>query len=370
MATATFLVIILAVGGFLAWKAGLTLDRITKGDISFLKNVYQMLPVTASNLKGEEEGRINLAILGMRGENVPGGGKLADTIMIVSVKPQENKAAIVSIPRDLYVAVPGTNSQQKINSVYHYGEEKRAGGGLEDMSTILHEVTGLPIHYAAAINFEGFKKLVDAIGGVSIILAEPFSEPLQFNEPHPCDPYVFTLPNGKYTDQPVVTSVKHGVKNYSKTIRVPLCTNPDKECGGNFSLSAGVNNLNGNQALCYARSRVTSNDFERAKRQQEILKAVKDKMVSLGTLTDFTKINDLLDAVGTNVKTNLEVWEIKEFFTLYQEMPNPEIKQKVFDNSEEGLLYSPQITNGAGYILLPRGDSYDRIHQTMTEILN
>jgi len=360
--SAIIFALLFVIGGVFSWKTGSVLTKISNGGI--LSSIIHNIPGVENELKGEKEGRINVALLGMRGENIPGGGLLADSIMVLSFDPINNKAAMVSIPRDLYVTVPGTQDKQKINAVHAYGEEKGKGKGLEDMKTVLSEVTGLPIHYAASINFQGFKQLVDAIGGVDISLEQGFSEPMQFNEEHVCDPYVFTVPTGNFEIK-TKRDKKTGIKKV--TARYPLCTNPNTECGGNFSLPAGKQILTGEQTLCYVRSRKTSSDFERAKRQQQIMQLMKDKMLSIGTLTDFSKINGMLDSLGDNVRSDMELWEMQKFYEVYQKIPNPEIHQRVLEDSEEGLLYYPG-ESAAGYILLPRGDNYDKIQEMAKNI--
>jgi polyisoprenyl-teichoic acid--peptidoglycan teichoic acid transferase len=355
------LVVILLGGGIFAWKTGNILNKISKG--GFLKAIVHNIPGVKDELKGEKDGRINILLLGMRGENVTGGGLLADTIMIASIKPNENKVAMISIPRDLYVDNPAWGNKTKINAVYAAGEEKGKKQGLEQMEKVVGDVTGLTIHYGASINFAGFKQLINAIGGIEIILDNPFEEPVQFNEPHVCDSQVFTVPTGKYQ----IKSNKRG----TVTTKYPLCTNPNTECGGDFKLPAGKQILDGDKALCYARSRATSSDFERAKRQQIIMQLVKDKMLSIGTLTDFSKINGMLNALGDNVRTDMQLWEMQHFYDIYKKIPNPQMYQRVLENSEEGLLYNPtDMPKEVGYILLPIGGNYDRIHETAKNIFS
>ncbi|KKP79067.1 MAG: hypothetical protein A2271_00600 [Candidatus Moranbacteria bacterium RIFOXYA12_FULL_35_19] len=356
---AIIVIILLLGGGIFIWKTGGILNKISKGGIfqSLVKNI----PGVDNEIKGEKEGRINVLLLGMRGENIPGGGLLADTIIVASINPKENKASMISIPRDLYVNNPGWGNKSKVNAVYAAGEENGKKQGLEDMKKVAEEVTGLPIHYSASINFAGFKQIIDAIGGVDITLDKPFQEPVQFNEPHVCDSRVFTVPTGKF-------EIKKN-KTGRITAQYPLCTNPVKECGGSFSLPSGKQTLNGEKALCYVRSRATSSDFERAKRQQIIIQLVKDKMLSVGTLTDFSKLNALLNALGDNVRTDMELWEMQRFYEIYKNISNLQIYQRVLENSEEGLLYNPtDMPKEVGYILLPIGGNYDRIHQTAKDI--
>jgi polyisoprenyl-teichoic acid--peptidoglycan teichoic acid transferase len=370
VALAVFVLILAAVGGYFAWKTGSVIGKISKGGL--LSSLAHNIPGVKSELKGESDGQINVAILGMRGEGVEGGGLLSDTIMVISVRTKDNKASIISIPRDLYVTVPGTQDRQKINAVHAYGEQKGKGKGLEAMKTILSEVTGLPIHYAASINFAGFKQLIDAIGGIDVNLEKPFYEGEQFHEPKVCDSYVYTVPakdpktklqlyENKYYTR--TNGTKYVAKSY------PLCYNKDEECNGIFNLQAGSNHLDGKIALCYARSRYQSSDFERAKRQQQVIQLVKDRMTNVGTLSDFSKINNILDALGDNVRSDMQVWEMQKFYELYKQIPSPEIYQRVLEDSEEGLLYHPE-EGAAGYILLPRGDSYDKIHEMAKNIFS
>ena len=353
--TLIILAVIFVIGGIVAFKAGYILSKVSiKGGL--FNSLVHAVPGVGDNIKGEKEGRINILLLGMRGENVPGGGLLADTIMVVSIKPAENKVAMISVPRDFYVKVPGTENYEKINAVYAHGMERGKQGGIEDMQRVIEDVTGIPVHYGISINFKGFTDLVNAIGGIEVTLDKPFIESVQFNEDHVCDGDkggVFTTPTGKYEYK----------KNEKGKIvaQYPLCTNSSPECGGEFTLPAGLNKLDGDKALCYARSRYQSSDFERAKRQQLVIQRIKDKAMSIGTLSDFEKINGILNALGDNVRTDLEAWEMKQLFSIYQKMQNPEIIQRVLENTEEGLLYNPENSNGAGYILLPRGENYDRI---------
>ncbi|MFZ1654973.1 MAG: LCP family protein [Candidatus Moraniibacteriota bacterium] len=363
-----FIALGLIAGGVFAVKAGFVFNKISLGKDGIFKNLVKSLPGTKDELKGEEAGKINVLLLGMRGENVPGGGLLADTIMVLSFHPKDEKkeggdtarASLVSIPRDLYVKVPGRDEQRKINAVYALGEERGKGGGIEDMRTIVGEVTGQTIPYAVVINFQGFIDLVNAIGGVTVTLNEPFSEGMQFREPHVCDANVYTVPTRPPQYEHKYYTRSEGTRYISKSYL--LCYNKDQECGGVFELPAGANELDGYKALCYARARYQSNDFRRAERQQQVIQAIKDRALSVGTLADFGKINALMDSLGDNLRVNTEAWEAKRFLELYQTNQDATLTQRVLEDSEAGLLYAPPATPESGYILLPRGDNYDQIH--------
>jgi LCP family protein required for cell wall assembly len=360
------IVIFAVIVGFFAWKTGFILSKIsTKGAGGLLGSLTHVIPGANNTLKGEKEDRINIALLGMRGENDSSGGTLADTIMIASIEPKANKIALVSVPRDLWVKNPGTETYSKINAVHAYGEQDGKGQGLEQMEKILTEVLGLPIDYAVKIDFKGFKDLVDNLGGITVHLDNNFSEPMQFmGTTGRCDGVTFVVPSGKTEEK---TSTR---KNGSIATRhFALCyTKTASECGGDFKLSAGDITLSGDQSLCFARSRETSSDFERAKRQQIIIQKIEEKATSIGTLSDFSKVNAMLDTLGNNVKTDMQAWEMKRLYDLYKGMQSPQIAQRVLENSEEGFLYAPQETPERGYTLAPIGDNYDRIHDMFKNI--
>jgi LCP family protein required for cell wall assembly len=360
---AVIVVLLILLGGIFTWKTGSLFGKISSNGNIF-GSLTRMIPGVSNDLKGEKEGRINILLLGMRGEELTGGGLLADTIMVASISPADNKIALLSVPRDLYVADPGTDSKSKINAVYAYGEQKRKGGGMEDMKTVVGEIVGQPIGYALAINFKGFTDLVNAIDGVEVDLKAPFEESMQFNEERACDATVFTKPTGKFEDKTVTTPTGR----VRIVAQYPLCTNPNTECGGDFKLPAGKQTLNGEQALCYARSRKTTSDFDRAKRQQVVIQKIKEKALSIGTLTDFGRVNDMIDSLGNNVRTDMQAWELKRLYEIENKMVNPVMAQKVLENTQEGLLYNPEQRPETGYILLPIGDNYDKIRELFTNI--
>ncbi len=317
---AAVIIFILVVSGYFAWKTGFIMNKISGSKNSALRSL-----LGGGSVPQAEDGRINILLLGMRGADDPHGGLLADSIMVASFDTKNNKVALISVPRDLYVQIPDTNERGKLNSVYGHWEGSGRGQGIPEMEKIMGTITGLKIDHAIAINFDGFKKLIDTVGGVDVRLSKPFSEMKQFVE--------------------------------------------GNECGGTFALPAGTNHLNGDKALCYARARETTNDFDRSKRQQVILKALKDKMISLGTLADFNKVNNILNIVGNNVKTDLTPEEMKGFYDQYSNMKEADIVQRVFENSDKGLLTVPNI-QGAGYILVPTAgeDNYSQLQDASRNI--
>jgi LCP family protein required for cell wall assembly len=365
------LAVFLVIGGIFGWRAGSLLNKISSNG-NILGSLGHMVPGLAEQLKGEKEGRVNVLLLGMRGADDPAGGNLADSIMVVSVFPKENKVSMISIPRDLYVQDIQQDSKSKLNAIYAQGEAKSKGQGLKDMEKKLSEISGVEINYGIVINHQGFKDLVNALGGVEITLEKPFAESVQFNQEGVCDGVVFTVPTGKWQNK-IFKHHETNAAGVSVEVKVkkpvyPLCLNKNPECGGDFKLPAGTQTINGDQALCFARSRDQSSDFERAKRQQIIIQQIKAKALSLGTLTDFNKINGMVNALGNNVTTDLQGWEIQRLYDMERSLKEPQIFQRVLENSEEGFLYAPEPTKESGYILLPIGESYDKIQNLFKNI--
>lgn len=298
-----------------AFKTGFTFSQIS---IS-LENGGGRLPVDQP-IKEKDPDRINVLLLGLRGEGDPHGGLLTDSMLLISVKKSTGQVALISIPRDLYVTIPGAERKDKINAVYAFGEEKKwGGGGLVYSKAVVSEVTGLFIDYAASVDFAAFQEVIDAIGGIDIYLEKPFIENKQF------------------------------------TNEIEL------------NLPAGKNHLDGKTALFYVRSRYTTSDFDRMRRQQQVLVAVKDRVLSIGVLGNPLKVFNLLDILGRHVRTDAGMNEMQEMLRLASGIKAESIIKRIFDTTPEGLLYSSYAENGA-YILLPVNGNYDKIREVCRNI--
>lgn len=298
--------------GLLAYKTGFTFSQMS---IDFENNAG-LFPSVQSE---KDPDRINILLLGLRGEKDPHGGLLTDAIMVLSIKRNTGQVALISIPRDLYIKMPGTEQKEKINFAYALGEGKKyGGGGIIYSKAIVSEVTGLYIDWAVSVNFKAFQEIVDTLEGINVYLDKPFEEKAQF------------------------------------TNEIQL------------SLPAGKNILNGETALYYVRSRFSTSDFDRMKRQQQVLIAIKEKALSLGVLTNPIKIFNFLSVLGRNVKTDMEMGDIQELLRLSPHLKTDQIIRRVFDTTPEGLLYSGQY-NGS-YILLPVAGDFNQIQEVCKNI--
>jgi LCP family protein required for cell wall assembly len=297
--------VLLGLGLWLGISAYSAMKKITSLSGDSLFNVFSK---SSQELKGQSEGRTNILLLGMGGTNHP-GGTLSDTIMVVSIDWQTKKMAMISLPRDLWVKVPGLG-YSKINGAYSYGEQnsKTTGGGGEVSSKVASEVLGVPIHYFLRIDFDGFKKIVDTLGGIDVTVDKAIN-----------DPYY-----------PAANMIDYDP----------------------FSISAGVHHLDGATALKYARSRETTSDFDRSRRQQQVIKAIKEKAMTLDVLANPKKLTDLMGIIGDHIRTNLSAGEIKSLAGAQKDLDTQNTVSQVFDTAADGPLTS--TTDSRGYIILPK----------------
>ncbi|MFH1565615.1 MAG: LCP family protein [bacterium] len=300
------------------------------------------------------DGRVNILILGLdkRDPQYLQTGILTDTIMLVSIgKGTTNNIKIVSIPRDLWVKID--NGQfSKINEVYAYG-------GITTVSRVVAEVTGAPVHYYILAGFDGFKDFINALGGITVnvenVLDDP-NYPIEGKEEDKC---------GLNLDE-LTEEEKNNAGTY--TCRYE-----------NLHFDKGKQVFDGETALKYARSRHGYNgegtDFARAKRQQNIIIAVKNKLLSSGILANPIKIKELYDIYKKYVSTDIGIGEIDDFYTLSTGLNLDDIKMVVIDNKEDensgGLLFSPQIGSlyGGKSVLIPKAGDFSQIHSFIQKFL-
>lgn len=312
-----FVLIVIGTVVALAYKTGFTFSKmvIEIGNGGGILSEIGAMPA-------KDPDRTNILLLGIRGEGDPNGGLLTDAIMMVSLKNNTGEVAMISIPRDLYVNVPGTDKKDKINAIYAYGEQKRYGsGGIIYTKQAVSRVVNLYIDYVVVANFQAFQEIVDILGGITVYLDKPFKEETQFA-------------------QEII-----------------------------IDLPAGENFLDGRTALYFVRSRYSTSDFDRARRQQQVLLAIKEKIFSLGVLSNPIKLFNILDSLGRNVRTDMKKEEMIKFLGMKNDFGTKHIKRRVFDTSPEGLLYSSRLEDGT-FVLLPVGDNFEKIQEACKNIFD
>lgn len=301
---------------------------------------------TVGSVKGEKlketDGRTNILILGVdqRSSGDQMGSLLTDTIMLVSVGKSTKDVVMISLPRDLWVE-SSTGGRYKINGLYgSYGGKD--GTGSAEVLKVVEDALGIPVHYYGVVDFALFKDVIDILDGVEVNVDNSFTDSL-----YPIE--------GKENAQP--ESSRYETITFTK----------------------GVTKMNGELALKYSRSRHgdsgENTDFARAKRQQNVILAVKQKALSVQTLLDFSKIKSLYELYDKKVDTNLDLASLQVFYSLGQSAGFNNVRSLVLDDRSEsedgGLLYVPSdwTLYGGQYVLLPKAGDYSQIHAYIKKYL-
>lgn len=300
--------------------------------ISFFSKIRKLVPIANKLLIGEENDRINILLLGMGGENHD-GGYLTDTIMLTSLKPSTKQVALVSVPRDLTAPVSGW---RKINSVNAYAEQELPGSGSSATTKAIDELFQTPITYYVRVDFSGFERIIDEIGGVEVNVENSF------------DDYTYPV-KGREDNPDYYSRFEH------------------------LHFDAGLQKMDGSLALKYARSRHAfgpeGSDFARARRQQLLLEAVKDKLLSRQTLLNPVVLAKLLTELNKDISTNLNTWEMIRLWDLFKDVKREQIINKVLSDAPDGLLVSGKGQDGA-YILTPRTGNFSEIKNMVQTIFD
>ncbi len=324
----TAIIIIALIGTALFSRAFFTGANIFDQEgTNTLEQIKHLVLSENNQLIGEEEDRVNVLLLGMGGEGHD-GAMLTDTLIVMSIKPSTGQIAMLSLPRDMWVE---TNEfgYSRINKVNYYGEQEIPDKGPEYTRNLVQEITGLEIPYYLRIDFEGFREIVDSLGGVDVEVENGFIDK--------------DYPGANYGYMTV-------------------------------EFERGNQHLDGEKALEYARSRhgiITDadpesevesegSDFARSRRQQKLIAAIKDKAMSTGTLANPRKLNSLFKALEKNILTNAQMWEGLRLFDLTENYDINSTQVSVISNEEFLKVY---ITADGAYTLIPREgfNNYEKI---------
>lgn len=329
------LAVVLGTGGFLAWRGYTNLHKVFHG--TSVVAALSSKKVAPTLLKGEGDGRVNILLLGIGG---PGhdGPDLTDTMVVLSVDPVNNTATMLSVPRDLWVKMPVNyfGANQKINAAYesgkyHYlgkldassanGAAVEAGFAADD--TVLKQVLGININYHVLVNFQAFRQAIDTVGGVTVNVPEDLIDPTMAWENH---------------NNPVLAK-------------------------------AGVQQMDGVHALIYARSRETTSDFARTQRQRQILVALKDKVLTAGTLSNPAKIDKLLNAFGDNVYSDLSTQGAMRLVTIMKKVGDNQINSIGLADEPHKLVTTDRVNNLSVVRPLAGFDNYTAIQNYVRSAL-
>ena len=248
-------------------------------------------PRTEARPSPSDKERINVLLVGVDSTKTR-TEMLTDTMMVVSLDPIGHTVSMVSLPRDI-VNVPLGNGDiygPKLNSLMSYADrhpDQFPKGGMTTLEDAVGALLGIPIAYYARLDFKGFVKMVDAVGGVDIKVKKALEDP--------------------------------GYDGYGLGEK-------------GFSLSKGTHHLDGAQALAYARIRkaLGESDFTRADRQQQILVALKDQATSGGSI--LWELPGLMEAVGETVKSDIPAYRLPDLAAIMDEMKSRSVTRAVINH--------------------------------------
>ncbi len=298
--------------GFLLYKAWQLGSRVFQGN---MLGIFQQ-----QELKMDQHGRSNVLILGSTDDMADrDGASLTDSMMVISVDQKKKDAYIFSIPRDLWVQYGQacvSGYEGKINAFYACADD---GDGKEaetrrmnETKELVGKIFDMDIQYVAHINTVVIRDSVAAVGGVTV----------NVDSRHPDGVLDATFDD--------------------------LCRDSSNSCprGHFLDFKNGPNDMNGLQAMAFSQARghtaptygLEQSNFDREKNQQLVLMALKDKAMSTGTLTDFGKITALMDAMGDNLRTNVDMAEIRTIVKITSEMEDKDIHRLSFVEQDNRLL--------------------------------
>jgi LCP family protein required for cell wall assembly len=318
----------LLVGLLSAVGAGASFRSVTHGtnvlfEVSNLPIIADMRQLVlgsqnhGKDLAGADDGRLSILIFGVGGAG-HGGPELTDTIILATADLNNKRVSLLSIPRDLAYPLDGGRFQ-KINAVNAYAEEAHPGVGAKIAAQSIGELLQVKIDHAIKIDFNGFEKFVDALGGLNINVERSFTD------------YSFPTVDDEW-----------------QTV----------------GFAAGPQVMNGARALQFVRSRHGTGgeggDFARSERQQKVMTAVAGKLLSLGTLGNPNKIAELWGVVSSHIQTDLSIWDTVKLAQLASSLDSQNSSLRVLtDDPNSGELVSANV-DGA-FMLFPKKPDWSEI---------
>ncbi|MEK7450547.1 MAG: LCP family protein [Patescibacteria group bacterium] len=319
----------------------IVVGKITIEAVKISPFLFQLIFTKDINLNKSDD-HLNILLLGIGG-GTHEGPDLTDTIIFASIDMNNNKAILASIPRDLWS--PDLNA--KINTAYSGGEAIRKGGGITLASSAVSKILDQSINYTVRIDFNGFIKALDILEGLDVNVDKSF------------DDYEYPI-SGKENDLCGRTEKEtQALATASSQLEAFPCRYT------HIHFDKGLQRMDGKTALEFVRSRHAQGeegtDFARSKRQEIIIKALKDKLFSLQVLANPIKVIGIYSTIKDSIDTSIEQDELDDFIRLAQKMKNVKIESAVLDYGDDltgrsGLLMNPPISQEFNYawVLIPR----------------
>lgn len=313
--------------GFLTTYFVLTNSKIFSKKVSPTPLPSSTTPVSfgpAPEIK-KEQGVYNTVFLGYGGAGHD-GSLLTDSIIVIHVNTNNKTAGLISIPRDLWV-----NGNHKINA-------EASINGFQNEGGVIKNVTGLPVDYFVAVDFSGFSKIIDNLGGITVQVPKTYDDPF-----YPI-PGLENEVCGKTADE--IAALKAKYTDYQLEIQFTCRWE-------HLHFDKGPANLDGATALKFVRSRHGDNDFGRSERQFAVLKGILAKLISTRA---FDKASSTIETLLTIVKTNLSIAGIR---TLIDALgPVSDYKVNDIHLTTDNVLNEGKAASGA-YILYPKAGMFN-----------
>ena len=257
----------------------------------------------------ERKERVNILLLGVDQRPSEQGPTRTDTIIVITIDPATGHVGMLSIPRDLWVRIPGYDVFGKINTAYVIGELRKYPGGASALvKQTVSELIGYPIHYYVKINFDGFRRFIDLIGGIDIYVPRDLNDPL--------------YPDDNYGYDPLF-------------------------------IPAGLHHMDGELALKFARTRHVDDDYGRARRQQQVILAVKEQVMRADMIPSLIlRLPQLVQTFTGSVETDIPISKAASLADLARQLDLNNIQQVVIDRSLGEERNDPNI----GFVLIPDRD--------------
>ncbi|OGM21826.1 hypothetical protein A2714_02475 [Candidatus Woesebacteria bacterium RIFCSPHIGHO2_01_FULL_38_9] len=296
------------------------------------------------------------------------GGNLSDVILVAHINPETKKVTFISVPRDLWVELPmrsDLRESRKVNAAYAIGSDDKnyplkepqykgeAGGGTM-AKEVVSKVIGMPITYFIAVDFEGFKNIVDTLGGVEVNVPVTFDDyfyPIKGRENDTC---------GKSSSEIVKLH-----ELYSDTE-----LHHQFECRyEHIHYDQGSTKMNGDEALKFVRSRASAQhggDFARSLRQQAVLTGIKEKFISGESLE---KIDETFGQLSKMIRTDLDLTTIKQLLEIYG---SPEDYSFSYIGLNDQNVFVATKSLDSQFILIPKeGENvWTEVHKYILEEIN
>lgn len=289
-------------------------------DAVILNNTIAPQPTFDSQILNNGQDTVNFLLIGSDRRSQTGSTR-TDTLVLAILRPGEGQVSLISIPRDLWVSIPGFENN-RINTAYQLGiSTGYPGGGPALLKETIQYNLGIRVDHTAMVDFNGFADIVNTLGGVDVPVSCP------------------------YTDWRLIA---------------PGYDPENEDNWYLYTAEPGVIHMDGDLALWYARSRQKSNDFDRSRRQQEVLRALFAQALQAGTLT---RIPELYENFKETIETDLSLSDILQLSVYAPQMTNADIRSYYI----RPPYVSSWITDGGAYVLLPDND---RLSQMLAEALS